>query len=130
MNKRTLIRFGIPFLAVAVAGTVFFLKPFEKEKTQLDDLRGIAQSEKEADSISSQFGDFLRHEQTLPGVSPSVSNSVAEDGNVGYTAFAIDRITAESAHAAEYPLFSENSHDAEILRVATDFEFFFQTIYE
>jgi hypothetical protein len=131
LDKKNLARTGAMVLFVVAVAAVVLFNPFKREQEQLQDLRVIADSEKGADSLSSQFGDFVERERSLRQViaaSPSPAAGVENNPRTGYTAFDAVLIASEAQNVSVLSgIHTENERKTD--QVFEEFAYFYTNLY-
>lgn len=130
IDKTFLLKVGIPVLVVLIAAVVFLARPFEQEQMQLQDFRGITESEKGADSASSQFGNFLDREKSLQKVLAPSPKEVAKSGEIGYTPFVAESISAEEKVVSNNALLAHIYREKLLFQIKEDISFIISKLYE
>lgn len=98
------VRIAALVLVLVLIILIVVLKPFQKETQQLEDLRTITQTEKDAQSISSKVENYLQREQGIKKIASLTPSPIEKKPDVGYNAFASEEITKEAEKTALYDL--------------------------
>ena len=128
IKKKTLVQIGAFVLVVLAIVVVLVIKPFERERAQVEDLRRITESERGADTLSSGFGDFLDRERNISKFRSQPS--LAQTDKVGYTAFTASEIEAEFQKVSYYAVFKENWHLQEVAQLEGNFDYFYSLLFD
>ncbi len=130
-HRLLLVRGGVILLILIIGFVVYVSKPFQKEARQIEDLRSLTKTEKNAETLSQQMGGFLKREQSLKEVIPGATSSpVVQTSPAVYTSFALQNVTEEAEKAEHTALEARIREEQAISGVQNDIAYFLSALYE